>query len=89
MTSKNDNTIGAFDYNIYGERRAPEGEIDIGAHVYICLKNWASDHGNIFISEELRSESQIDTCIANLKADLDAVGVCAKARFTKAMKRES
>ncbi len=83
------NTIGRFDYRIYGEGRPAAREVDISAYVRIHLKKWMTnrDNGDVLISGELRSENEIDTYIADLKADLDAVGVRAKAKFRKASKR--
>jgi hypothetical protein len=57
--------------------------------IRICLKEWTEweEGGAPAISSNLMSESEIDVCIDQLKADLDAVAKKAKRALKAAKER--
>lgn len=76
-------TIGRFDYDIVKLKKDDEG-LPFTPRLTIVLTSWSVESHAPIVSSVLQSEGEIDECILDLKADLDAVGKKAKAALTKA-----
>jgi len=80
-------TVRVFDFELTGVGALLPNPPDIQMPtIYICLKSWSGLEGGTapVISADLHSESEIDACIAELKAGLDVVAKSAKTAFRKA-----
>lgn len=76
-------TIGRFDYKIIKMRKTGDRPFD--PIVILQLGRWSSADVHVpRISPHLMSDVEIDSYIAELKADLDAVGRRAKKALTRA-----
>lgn len=81
-------TIGRFDFETI--EAETENVLQFGPTIRLCLKFFGTTSGGFpTISPDLMTEDEIDYYVAQLKADLDAVGKSAKEKLKKSKEKLS